>query len=207
LIGLWVTMTAVVWLVAATVVRHRTRFVAKAAASAGFLLVVTLEPLDDTARATFIVVGLVLGAVGDLALMGRGDGPFLAGLGAFLAGHIAYVVAFGFEQGAAPARVTGALVAVALAVGVGRWLHPRLHGPFRVAVPVYVVVICVMVALATGASSSHPAAAVGAALFAASDLFVARERFVEPARWNPAVGLPLYYAGQLLIAVSAVAWS
>ncbi|MEQ8718124.1 MAG: lysoplasmalogenase [Acidimicrobiales bacterium] len=207
MIGLWVTGAAAVWLVTATLAQHRTRFVAKAAASAGFVLVVALDPLDDTTRAALIALGLALGAVGDLALMGRGEGWFLAGLGAFLAGHVAYAVAFGYDQGAAPARVAGASVAVVLAVVVGRWLRPRLHGPFRVAVPVYIVVICVMVALAIGASSSHPAAAVGAALFAASDLFVARERFVEPARWNPAVGLPLYYAGQVLIAVSAVAWS
>lgn len=207
MIGLWVTAGAVALLVVATVAHHRTRYLAKPAASAGFLLVVALEPVDDTARATFIVVGLVLGAVGDIALMGRGDGPFLAGLGAFLAGHIAYVIAFWFDQGGPPARLTGAVVALALAVGVGGWLRARLHGPFRIAVPVYIVVICAMVALAIGASPSHPTAAVGAALFAASDLFVARERFVEPARWNPAVGLPLYYAGQLLIAVSAVTWS
>lgn len=198
---------AVLWLVAATVGHHRTRNLAKLIASAGFVLVVALEPVDDTTRATFIGTGLLLGAVGDIALMGRGDRSFLAGIGAFLAGHVAYVVAFSSDQGGSPARVSGVLVAVVLAVGVAGWLRPHLYGPFRIAVPVYIVVICAMVALAIGASPSHPAAAVGAVLFAASDLFVARERFVVPARWNPAMGLPLYYAGQLLIAVSAVAWS
>ena len=35
-----------------------------------------------------------------------------------------------------------------------------------------------------------------------ADLFVARERFVSPAFGNRAIGLPLYYAAQILFAVS-----
>ena len=42
---------------------------------------------------------------------------------------------------------------------------------------------------------------VAALLFYASDLCVARERFVEHAPVNRYVGLPLYYAGQLLFAL------
>jgi uncharacterized membrane protein YhhN len=45
-------------------------------------------------------------------------------------------------------------------------------------------------------------AKIGAVLFAASDLTVARERFVHRSAWNRVVGLPMYYAGQLLIAWS-----
>src|SRR5258706_6118554 len=44
--------------------------------------------------ATWMVGGLVLGALGDVVLLGRGDAAFLGGLGAFLLGHLAYVVAF-----------------------------------------------------------------------------------------------------------------
>ena len=42
----------------------------------------------------------------------------------------------------------------------------------------------------------------GAVLFFLSDLGVARDRFVSPGVWNRAVGLPLYYGAQLLLAAS-----
>ena len=44
-----------------------------------------------------MIAALALGLLGDIGLMlsnGRTDPPFLAGLGAFLLGHIAYIVAF-----------------------------------------------------------------------------------------------------------------
>lgn len=206
MIGVVVCAVGVVWLVWASRSDHPTRVVAKPLASAGFLLIVALEPLDDGARATLIVIGLVLGAVGDVALLGQRDTAFLAGLGAFLFGHVAFAAAFGFDQGAVPERVTGAVVGLMLAAAVFVWLRPHLKAPFSIAVPAYILVICVMVALAVGSGDAHPLAAVGAVLFAVSDLFVARERFVHSAPLNPTAGLPLYYGGQVLIAASAVGW-
>jgi uncharacterized membrane protein YhhN len=44
--------------------------------------------------------------------------------------------------------------------------------------------------------------AAGALLFAASDLAVARDRFVRPALRNKLWGLPAYFAAQLLLAAS-----
>jgi uncharacterized membrane protein YhhN len=44
----------------------------------------------------------------------------------------------------------------------------------------------------------------GAALFYLSDLAVARQRFVAPGFENKLIGLPLYYAGQLLLASAVV---
>jgi len=41
---------------------------------------------------------------------------------------------------------------------------------------------------------------VGAVLFFLSDLLVARDRFVAPGFGNRLLGLPLYYAAQLLLA-------
>ena len=64
----------------------------------------------------------------------------------------------------------------------------------------YVVAITAMVigAIALG----NPRFLAGAALFFASDLAVARDKFVAPGFTNRAWGLPAYYAGQLLIAWS-----
>ena len=44
--------------------------------------------------------------------------------------------------------------------------------------------------------------AVGAIVFAISDIFVARERFVRKGFVNAAVGLPAYFGSQMLLAYS-----
>jgi uncharacterized membrane protein YhhN len=61
-----------------------------------------------------------------------------------------------------------------------------------------------MCALAVGVSvaSGQWLIAVGALLFAASDLSVARQAFIAPAWLNLAWGLPAYYAAQMLLAWS-----
>jgi uncharacterized membrane protein YhhN len=65
----------------------------------------------------------------------------------------------------------------------------------------YIIAITAMVALASGAvfAGAKPTLLIGAALFYLSDLCVARERFVAKSLWNGVVGLPLYYAAQLLL--------
>jgi uncharacterized membrane protein YhhN len=206
MLGSIVTAVGTLWLVTAIRRGHGSRALAKPLASSGFLLIVAMGPLDPGWRAGLLVAGLVLGAIGDLALMGRSDAAFLVGLGAFLAGHVAYLVAFSLdvEWGVWPA--VGAAIAIALGVGVTRWLRPHLSPPFTLAVPVYIVVICLMLAAGVGSGTAHPLAALGAVLFAASDLFVARERFVAAGMVNPTLGLPLYYLAQTLIALSAVAF-
>jgi uncharacterized membrane protein YhhN len=73
----------------------------------------------------------------------------------------------------------------------------------RVPVLVYVLTIVTMVVGALAPNSvDHPALTTGAVLFFASDLAVARDKFVEPGFTNRVWGLPCYYAGQLLIAWS-----
>jgi uncharacterized membrane protein YhhN len=68
----------------------------------------------------------------------------------------------------------------------------------------YVAVISVMVVLAFGSYGSGATWLIplGATLFFASDLFVARNQFVAPGTVNRVWGLPLYYAAQILLALS-----
>lgn len=185
------------------------RIVAKGSASAGFLLAGALAGLPwggPAERAVF--VGLGLGAIGDLCLLSREKRPFLAGIVAFLLNHVAYVAAFAWLG----VSVGGALVAlvplgVAAAV-VWRWAGARA-GSLRGAVLAYIAVISAMVAVAVGAAvlggPGRGALLVGALLFYVSDLAVARDRFVAPGPANKAVGLPLYYAAQLVFALSTPA--
>ena len=73
-----------------------------------------------------------------------------------------------------------------------------MAGPVRT----YMLVIGIMSALACGVTAAGGpwAVAVGALAFTASDISVARDRFVRHQFINRAWGLPLYYAAQLLLA-------
>jgi uncharacterized membrane protein YhhN len=77
----------------------------------------------------------------------------------------------------------------------------------RLPVLAYLLVIGTMSALALGfvGTGGPPTVAAGALAFTASDVSVARDRFVREQFVNRAWGLPLYYCAQLLIALSPAA--
>jgi len=188
----------------------RVRAIAKAVASAAFVAR-GMPALGAGPYETAVVVGLVLGALGDLALLGSSKRAFLAGLALFLGGHLAYVV--GFATLEAPQYwliFAGPFAAIAIiaAVLVLGWLWPHT-GNLRWPVLAYVIAIVAMVigAFAVRSTGALPSpqrtyVAIGAALFFVSDLAVARERFVARDVRNRLWGLPAYYAAQLLIASS-----
>ena len=150
------------------------------------------------------MLALALSWVGDLCLLSASKTPFLVGIGAFLFAHIAFAVAFSRQPSATETLwVTLPLLAL-LGAFVLRWLWPHLRGFFRGAVVAYVAAIVAMAALAIGASlgGSHWTLAVGALMFAVSDVSVARDRFVREAIVNRVWGLPLYYGAQVLLAWS-----
>jgi uncharacterized membrane protein YhhN len=151
----------------------------------------------------WILLGLGLSACGDVLLLAAGRGlGFQTGIGAFLLGHVAYAVAFlGLPLDGRALGLVGLLAALA-GWRILRWLTPFVAGPLRAAVTAYVAVIGTMVTLACAASlaGAPGLAAVGAIAFAASDLSVARDRFVAPGFANAAWGLPLYFAAQLALA-------
>ncbi|MEP6862587.1 MAG: lysoplasmalogenase [Deltaproteobacteria bacterium] len=191
----------------------RVRFVAKPLASLAFILVgVCAASRGDIHEFEMAVLaGLVLGAVGDVALLSPHG--FLAGLGSFLLGHLAFAVAVGTYL---PPRTwpfaAGGYAIVPIVVGLGAlvWLWPKL-GSLRIPVIAYVAVILTMVVAALAFMRTEIAGmdlhrrelfAAGAVLFFASDLAVARDKFVAKGFSNRVWGLPVYYAGQLLIAWS-----
>lgn len=185
-------------LVAETRAIAKLRVVSKCVASLAFV-VVGIVAYDGSDYARWIVIGLVLGAVGDVCLLGAGKRAFLSGLVAFLLGHLAYVVAIAqirpIDQWATLLAIVPAIAGATALV----WLRPHT-GRLTIPVIAYVAVITTMVigALATDRTTLR----LGAVLFFASDLAVARHRFVERALSNKLWGLPAYYVGQLLIAWS-----
>jgi uncharacterized membrane protein YhhN len=174
------------------------RALLKALASSGMVAVALAGGIAGR-YAQVILAGLLLSAAGDLCLLSRARRLFLAGVGAFLLAHLAYAAAFAPRATIRPAPA--ATLAV-VAAGIVRWLWPHL-GSMRAPVLAYTAAISVMLLLALGVAD--PLVRWGAALFYLSDLTVARDRFVRQAFANRLVGLPLYYAGQVLLALSAAA--
>jgi uncharacterized membrane protein YhhN len=169
------------------------RAATKAGASLGFVLLALALGVDGPAERC-LLAGLVLSVAGDVLLLSARRPAFLAGLGAFLLAHVAYAAAFA-ALGTPSPWVTLPIAAAIPAVLA--WLWPHL-GPMRLPVVAYCLVISAMLWLALGVA--RPEIRAGAALFYASDLLVARDRFVRPGFANRLVGLPLYYAAQLLLA-------
>lgn len=210
--------------------RRAARLVAKTALSVLFVATAAaqVQHAGSPIYAWTVLTALILCLVGDVCLAlpltpaGRGADSarrsgakgsprrrwFLAGLVAFLLGHVGYVVAF-FAIGRLNALTGwGSALTVVVSGTVFRWLAPKL-GTMFVPVLVYVLVITTMVMGAWTVAGTSELSLLGrglviwgAVLFFVSDLFVARQRFAAPGRLNALVGLPLYYAGQFLIAFS-----
>ncbi len=150
----------------------------------------------------WLVVGALLGLVGDVALLGDGETAFMVGLGAFAVGHLAYAFA-AMSTGFRPAgAAAGALFTAAL---LGYRFIPktlpgaREHGGSVLAgaVVVYAVVISPMVITAWGSGAWM--AAAGATLFAISDWVLGYQRFVGPLPGGRlSVHVP-YHVGQALL--------
>ncbi len=183
--------------------RRPARYLLKPVASGGFVAVAISSGAAGTAYGRWILTGLVLGAVGDVVLLRRDDRSFLVGLGSFLLGHLAYVV--GFSQVPTGNWIVAAAVGVAVGLTSWRWLDSHLPPAMRMPVGAYDTVIAAMLITALASWPERIPGTIGAILFTASDLAVARDRFVTPSRWNSWLGLPLYYAGQILIALSTAA--
>jgi uncharacterized membrane protein YhhN len=184
------------------------KWLSKPVASAAFVAVALGSGALESSYGQALLAGLLLCLVGDILLIPQTrPAIFRAGVFAFLAGHVAYAAAFLTRPlSLAWMFVAGAGLALAL-WQVWRWLRPALPADMRRPVQAYFAVIAVMATLACGltAAGGPATVAVGALAFTASDISVARDRFVRPQFLNRAWGLPLYYAAQVLLALSPAA--
>jgi uncharacterized membrane protein YhhN len=175
----------------------------KPVASLGFLVAAIGFGAFDSDYGRIVFVGLVFGAFGDVFLLGRARGFFIAGLVSFLLGHVAYVVAFASLSMDPTYAAATAVAMVILMASIARWVFPHAPG-MRVPIAAYMFVIGLMCVAGVGAAGAGAPwmVPVGALMFTASDIGVVRDRFVSRGFVNRAIGLPLYYAAQLLIAWS-----
>lgn len=153
------------------------------------------------------LVGEALSWGGDVALLGEGKRSFLAGLGSFLAAHLAYIAALRARSSApllgTPGRRRWLAAGGALAAGMGV-AAAREDRAMAVPVAAYGATITTMVtaAAAVDEDRGRDLTLVGASLFLLSDTLIGVRRFVLGDRL-PALEsavMATYTAGQWCIA-------
>lgn len=155
-----------------------------------------------------LILALALCALGDWFLSRRGERAFMAGVGAFAAGHLAYIALFLSREMADPNQLTSGWRLAALAgfgllgAAMAARIAPRA-GALRLPVLLYIPIILGMGACAlTLPPEGRLALALPAALsFIASDLILALEVFLfRPGhpmlRLTPYAVWPLYWGAQ-----------
>lgn len=179
----------------------------KVAASTAFLALALQLGATASSYGQWILLGLALSWAGDVFLLSQKSRIFLFGLASFLLAHVAYAIAFASRPIAATALLAGFAAMSCLGVAVVAWLWNYLKAFYRGAVGAYVTAIVAMCALAIAASGASGMwlPALGAVMFAISDVAVARNRFVAPGAINRLWGLPLYYMAQIIFALSVAA--
>jgi len=132
-----------------------------------------------------LVAALALCGLGDWLLSRPGDGSFMAGVGAFAAGHLAYIALFlthplaDLSLLAHTPRLRVMVALALLGLFMARLLGPRA-GDLRGPVLAYIPIILGMGAAVLVLPLTGPLiwAGVGAALFIGSDMMLATDKFV-----------------------------
>ncbi len=170
----------------------------------------------DALFAGLVVAGLVLGAAGDVLLNLRvlaGNAAqkiFMAGIAAFLLGHLLYIAALlgrGADALWIGVPVCAALSAALLPFAILKRIE--ISGKMKVFGIIYVVLVFLMAGCAAGLlflrvlNVGLLLFAFGAALFALSDVILTFHLFGRKKhKLFRALNLSAYYAGQILIALS-----
>ena len=205
---LWIAIVAVsvcVALLGARAGRPVIYAIAKTVASLGFVATALVSGATSSTWGSIAIAALVLAAAGDVLLALPGSRALLAGLAAFAGTHLVFAAAF-VARGVGPwPETTFAGSAAAVAVGAAwLWLYPHLSEEWHRALVLYLTVLVLM--LSTGVASAvhaaNPLLAAGIVFVAGSDVAVARQHFVRESFLNKLWGLPVYYLGMVLIALS-----
>jgi len=186
--------------------RHAAYAVLKVLASAGFVAVALSSGVPHDTWRIALAAGLSVALAGDALLAVRRRWAFPAGMAAFLVVHILYLAGF-VVRGVDPVSLAIAFAVMATAAGrVWRRGSERIPERLRPALAVYMSVLVLDMAAGVSAAMLRPglALAVGILLMGLSDIAVLRDRFIAPGIANKLVGLPMYYAGQLLLAWAVI---
>ncbi|XP_032813772.2 lysoplasmalogenase TMEM86A [Petromyzon marinus] len=153
-----------------------------------------------------ILAGLVFSALGDACLVWEAYGYFEPGMLMFGTAHAFYLAAFGIQ----PLRARLGLVLGASGAAIYGLMFPCLPpGPMPALLAAYFSLIVAMMWRAAARVGrpwtwNRMCACVGAALFVASDLALAVDKFCTRLAAAPAFVMSTYYLAQMCIALSVV---
>jgi len=189
----------------------------KGIASLFFILlgIACLSVTKDARFGGLVIAGLICGAAGDVLLnlpplmANAKDKVFMAGMAAFLTGHLLYVAAL-LTRGANALLIAVPLCAVlsaAILLPVLRRID--VPGKIRTFGIVYVIAVLFMTSCAAGlfiltpANTGYLLFTFGAVLFTLSDVILIFHMFGRKKhKTHRALNLATYYLGQVLIAAS-----
>ena len=184
----------------------------KGLASLCFVILGVLNS-PGTHVARLIVCGLMIGCIADILLNLRMVFPkhvqqiFLVGILVFLAGHILYLAAvLPLCKEKTLCLIAGIILTLLLMLWILKRITAKLA--FKIFGVVYIGAIMLLNCVAVGNLITSPSAftaifAAGAVLFLVSDIVLILNTFGKDFRQSLRVAnIVLYYAGQLLIAIS-----
>jgi uncharacterized membrane protein YhhN len=173
-----------------------------------FVITARLQLHPVPAYYHYLFMGLIFCLIGDVCLALPQKKAFMVGLVAFWVGHILYIFSFSSLIQICYWISAWLFIILCISALIFLWLRPHLKS-MLIPVLFYILVITVM---ASGAwavfwkSSFRVSGRVfillGSLCFYFSDVFVARNKFIKEEYRNRLLGLPLYYAGQFLLAFS-----
>jgi uncharacterized membrane protein YhhN len=178
----------------------RIELISKPVTTVGAIAIAALA--DGPGPATVVtIVALALCLAGDVALLPAVD-QFVVGLGAFLLGHIAFVVMFGL-RGFDRWTMSGVAI-VGCAVLVGTAAMPIVRGAavkgFGIPVRAYLVVISAMCIL--GWATGNWLIMLGATAFIVSDSILGWGQFVAERKWMHLAIMMTYHVAIVSLAAS-----
>lgn len=186
------------------------QIILKCSAAFGFILLAYKFGALSSDYGRLIFFGLVFCAAGDVFLLSRTRKIFFQlGMLAFALGHVFYI--FAASEILRPDMATSFIVLTTLlGLGFGSIvflkLKPKLPLDMVWMVGIYTGVISLMLirSVQTDMTGLHILIVPASILFAISDIFVARDRFVAPTPKNAFVITPLYFGAQALFALSVL---
>jgi len=187
---------------------RRAQYIFKPLAALGFCLFAIISGGLETQYGQIILAALVACAVGDVLLLNRtSEKVFTLGMAAFALGHIGYIIAVFFMPIQKELSIYPMIVITILCTQVPYVIYKSMKTHLAIdmkwPVVIYTIIISAMLFVSL-AKIMTPfwSVSLAALMFAISDYFVARDRFVKP---NPKYALaitPLYFGAQALFAIS-----
>lgn len=146
------------------------------------------------------ILGIFFCGMGDVLLTLTSESAFVMGLGAFLTGHLFYVICFSGFANKEHLTQKVLLICVVLFVTVGMALKVLpIAGDLTIPVAAYICVIATMGIFAVLSWRLSFVHILGAFSFIISDSMIAWNMFLEPIPYSRHLIMTTYYLAQILI--------